>query len=58
MIIYAACFILSLAALAATVFDNYPTLIFLSIFVVVGILALDLAKDMLRNIAFLNGDKK
>jgi len=58
MIIYGACFILSLAALAAAVFDNYPTLIFLSIFVVVGILALDLAKNMLRNIAFLNGDNK
>jgi UDP-GlcNAc:undecaprenyl-phosphate GlcNAc-1-phosphate transferase len=58
IMIYVACLILSLAALAATVFDNYPTLIFLSLFVVVGILTLDLAKDLLRNMYFLNGDKK
>jgi UDP-GlcNAc:undecaprenyl-phosphate GlcNAc-1-phosphate transferase len=58
ILIFIACIILSLAALVATVFDNYPTLIFLSIFVVLGILALDFAKDILRNVAFLNGDKK
>ena len=58
IMIYVACLILSLAALAATVFDNYPTLIFLSLFVVVGILTLDLAKDLLRNMYFLNGDRK
>lgn len=56
LIIYIACFILSLAALAATIFENYQTLIFLSLFVVVGILALDLAKDMLRSVA--TGAKK
>ncbi|MFH1709440.1 MAG: MraY family glycosyltransferase [bacterium] len=58
IIIYVACFILGLAALAAMVFDNYPTLIFLSIFVVMGVLALDFAKHLLRNMAFLNGEKK
>jgi UDP-GlcNAc:undecaprenyl-phosphate GlcNAc-1-phosphate transferase len=58
ILIYVACLILSVAALAAAVFDNYPTLIFLTIFVVLGILALDFAKDILRNIAFLNGDNK
>ena len=58
MMIYVACFILSLTALAATVFNNYPTLIFMSLFVVAGIMALDLAKNVLRNIAFLNGGKK
>jgi UDP-GlcNAc:undecaprenyl-phosphate GlcNAc-1-phosphate transferase len=58
MIIYVACLILSLAALAATTLDNYPTLIFLSVFVVAGILALDFAKDILRNIAFRNGDSR
>jgi UDP-GlcNAc:undecaprenyl-phosphate/decaprenyl-phosphate GlcNAc-1-phosphate transferase len=58
IMIYIACLILSVAALAAAVFDNYPTLIFLTIFVVLGILALDFAKDILRNITFLNGDNK
>ena len=58
VIIYIACFILSVAALSATFFDNYQTLVFLSIFVVAGILALDFAKDILRNIAFLNGGRK
>jgi UDP-GlcNAc:undecaprenyl-phosphate GlcNAc-1-phosphate transferase len=58
ILIFIACIILAVAALAATIFDNYPTLIFLSVFVVLGILALDFAKDILRNIAFLNGDKK
>jgi UDP-GlcNAc:undecaprenyl-phosphate/decaprenyl-phosphate GlcNAc-1-phosphate transferase len=51
LIIYMACFILSLAALAFTIFENYQTLIFLSLLVVAGILALDLAKDMLRSFA-------
>jgi len=58
VVIYIACVILSLSALAATFFNNYQALIFLSVFVVVGILALDFAKDVLRNIAFLNGGKK
>jgi UDP-GlcNAc:undecaprenyl-phosphate/decaprenyl-phosphate GlcNAc-1-phosphate transferase len=58
IMIYIACLILSVAALAAAVFDNYPTLVFLSVFVVMGVLALDFAKDNLRKIAFLNGDKK
>lgn len=58
LIIYVACLVLSIAALSATYFDNYQTLIFLSIFVVAGILALDYAKDVLRNVAFLNGRKK
>lgn len=57
MIIYIACFVLSLAALIATAFNNYQTITLLSIFVVVGILALDLAKDMLRNMAFRSGRK-
>ena len=47
-----------MAALAATIFENYPALIFLSMFVVLGILALDFAKDILRSIAFLNGDRQ
>jgi UDP-GlcNAc:undecaprenyl-phosphate GlcNAc-1-phosphate transferase len=54
LIIYVACLVLSIAALAATSFNNYQALIFLSIFVVIGILALDLAKDILRNMLFLN----
>lgn len=58
IIIYIACFILSIAALTTTFFNNYQALIFLSVFVVVGILALDFAKDILRNIAFLNGGSK
>jgi len=58
MIIYFACVILSAAALAATAFDNYPALILLSVFVVLGILALDMAKNLLRNLAFLNGRSK
>ena len=58
ILIYVACFILSIAALAATFFDNYQTLIFLSVFVVAGILALDFAKDILRNIAFNGGGRK
>ena len=58
VMIYIACLILSVAALSAAVFDNYPTLVFLSIFVVMGVLALDFAKDKLRKIAFLNGDRK
>lgn len=58
VLIFVACIILAVAALAAAVFENYPTLIFLSIIVVLGILALDFAKDILRSIAFLNGDIK
>jgi UDP-GlcNAc:undecaprenyl-phosphate GlcNAc-1-phosphate transferase len=58
ILIFIACIILGLAALAAAAFDNYPALIILSIFVVAGILALDFAKDILRSIAFLNGDNK
>jgi UDP-GlcNAc:undecaprenyl-phosphate GlcNAc-1-phosphate transferase len=58
ILIFIACIILGLAALAAAVFENYPALIFLSIIVVLGIVALDFAKDILRRIAFLNGDKK
>ncbi len=58
IMIYIACLILSVAALAAAVFDNYPTLIFLTIFVVLGILALDFAKEILRNMAFFNGGSK
>jgi UDP-GlcNAc:undecaprenyl-phosphate GlcNAc-1-phosphate transferase len=58
ILIFVACIILAVAALAAAVFENYPTLIFLSIIVVLGILALDFAKDILRSIAFLNGDNK
>jgi len=58
IIIYIACLILSLAALAATAFDNYQSLILLSAVVVIGILALDFAKDILRNVAFLNGGRK
>jgi UDP-GlcNAc:undecaprenyl-phosphate/decaprenyl-phosphate GlcNAc-1-phosphate transferase len=57
-IIYVACIILSLAALAATVFDNYPALITLSVFVVLGVIFLDTAKDILRNIAFRSVGKK
>jgi UDP-GlcNAc:undecaprenyl-phosphate GlcNAc-1-phosphate transferase len=58
IIIYAACVILSLAALAATAFDNYQALIILSVFVVLGTLFLDMAKDKLRHVAFRNGAKK
>ncbi len=58
IIIYIACVILSLASLAAEELNNYQTFIFLSIFVVAGIIALDFAKDVLRNIAFQNGDNK
>jgi UDP-GlcNAc:undecaprenyl-phosphate/decaprenyl-phosphate GlcNAc-1-phosphate transferase len=58
IMIYIACLILSVAALAAAVFDNYPTLVFLSILVVLGVLALDFAKENLRNLSFLNGDNK
>lgn len=58
ILIFIACVILGLAALAAAAFDNYPALIILSIFVVAGILALDFAKDILRRIAFLNGNGK
>lgn len=58
ILIYVACLILSLVALAATLFDNNQTFIFLSIFVVAGIIALDFAKDILRNIAFIGGGKK
>ena len=47
MIIYVACLVFSIAALAATAFDNYPALIILSAFVVAGVLGLDLAKDIL-----------
>jgi UDP-GlcNAc:undecaprenyl-phosphate/decaprenyl-phosphate GlcNAc-1-phosphate transferase len=58
VIIYIACFILSLSALAATAFNNYPALVMLSILVVLGVIALDFAKDILRNLAFLNGREK
>jgi UDP-GlcNAc:undecaprenyl-phosphate/decaprenyl-phosphate GlcNAc-1-phosphate transferase len=60
IIIYVACVILSLAALAASAFDNYQALIVLTIIVVLGVVALDFAKELLKNIAFLgNGlDKK
>ncbi len=58
IMIFGACLILSMAALAATIFENYPALIFLCMFVVLGILALDFAKDILRSITFLNGDNK
>jgi UDP-GlcNAc:undecaprenyl-phosphate/decaprenyl-phosphate GlcNAc-1-phosphate transferase len=57
-IIYVACFILALSALAATVFNNYQALVMLSILVVLGVIALDFAKDILRNVAFLNGKDK
>ncbi len=58
VLIYAACLILSLSALAATAFNNYPALVMLSILVVMGIIALEFAKDLLRNVAFLNGREK
>jgi UDP-GlcNAc:undecaprenyl-phosphate GlcNAc-1-phosphate transferase len=57
IMIFGACLILAMAALAATIFENYTALIFLSMIVVLGILALDFAKDILRSITFLNGDK-
>jgi UDP-GlcNAc:undecaprenyl-phosphate GlcNAc-1-phosphate transferase len=57
IIIYIACIILSIAALTATVFDNYQALILLSMFIVLGVVALEFAKERLRNLADKKGNK-
>lgn len=48
IIIYIACALLSTAALIATTFNNYQNIIVLSLIVIIGILGIDLAKDILR----------